>query len=81
MVAERRRIFELRFGFASENLASGEYLTNDRLLALAARHSLVWTMHPVWYGLRWACRPLAAALSGKREPSKFRIYTAQVKTP
>jgi len=81
MVAERRRIFERRFGFASENLASGEYLTKDRLLALAARHNLVWTMHPVWYGLRWACRPLAAALSGKREPSKFRIYTAQVKTP
>lgn len=81
MVAERRRLFERRFGFSSKNLASGEYLTRNRLLALEARHDVAWTMHPVWYGLRWSCRPLVAALRRKREPSKFRIYTAQVRTP
>ena len=81
MVAERRRSFKQRFGFASQNLASGEYLTRDRLLALEARHNVAWTIHPVWYGLRWAFRPLVAALRRRREPSKFRVYTAQVKTP
>lgn len=78
MLAERRQIFARRFGTTSENLASCEYLTPDRLLALEARHNVVWETHLVWYGLRWACRPVIAALRGRREPSQFRIYTAQV---
>ena len=81
MLAERRKAFERRFGTASENLASREYLTPDRLVALEVCHSVEWEMHQVWYGLRWACRPLVAALRRRREPSQFRIYTAQVKTP
>lgn len=81
MLAERRKTFEQRFGTASENLASREYLTRDRLQALEARNNVEWEMHQVWYGLRWACRPLVAALRRRREPSQFRIYTARVKTP
>ena len=81
MLEERRRLFEKQFGLKSNNLASCEYLTSDRLLALEARHDLQWTAHHVWYGIQWACRPLLARLRAKREPSKFRIYTAQVKTP
>ena len=30
------------------------------------------------YGVRWALRPLIARLRGKREPSRFRIYAAEV---
>jgi SAM-dependent methyltransferase len=81
MLEERRRTFRKSFGLDSNHLASCEYLTRDRLLVLEARHGLHWTHHRVWYGINWACRPLVARLSGKREPSKFRIYTAQVKSP
>lgn len=79
MVAERRLFFQRRFGFASDSLASCEYITKDRLLALGAGHHLEWITHDVWYGFGWACRPLLARIRGRREPSQFRIYTAQVK--
>jgi SAM-dependent methyltransferase len=80
MLAERRKSFQERFGFPSDGLGSCEYLTKDRLLGLEMRHDLKWTTHAVWYGIRWACRPLVARLKAKREPSQFRIYTAKVKT-
>lgn len=79
MVEERRQMFRERFGFASDGLTSCEYLTKERLLALEARHDVQWTTHKIWYGLHWACRPLMARLKRRREPSQFRIYTAQVK--
>lgn len=80
MVEERRHSFRKRFGFASESLASGEYLTAERLVALEVKHDIEWETYNVWYGIRWACRPLIATLKRRREPSRFRIYTAQVKT-
>jgi SAM-dependent methyltransferase len=79
MVEERRRMFKERFGFVSDGLSSCEYLTEERLLGLEARHDVQWTTHKVWYGFGWACRPLVARLKRRREPSQFRIYTAQVK--
>ncbi len=79
MVEERRQSFQKRFGFASESLASGEYLTTERLVALEVKHDIEWLTHDVWYGIRWACRPLIATLKRRREPSRFRTYTAQVK--
>jgi len=79
MVEERRKMFQEQFGFASDSLFSCEYLTDEKLLALEARHDLQWTTHEPWYGIRWACRPLVARLKRRREPSQFRIYTAQVK--
>jgi ubiquinone/menaquinone biosynthesis C-methylase UbiE/DNA-directed RNA polymerase subunit RPC12/RpoP len=81
MLEERRQVFKRQFGFASDSLASCEYLTPERLLALEARHDLEWRTHRVWYGLRWACRPVMAKLKKRREPSQFLIYTAQVKVP
>ena len=81
MVAERRQLFQKRFGFTSDGLASCEYLTEDRLVTLEARHHLEWRAHKVWYGIRWACRPLVASLKRQREPSQFRIYTAKVWAP
>lgn len=80
MLEERRHLFQKRFGFKSDALASHEYLSTERLLALEARYHLEFTAHHVWYGVRWACRPLMAKLRRRREPSEFRIYTAQVKT-
>ena len=81
MLEERRKLFQQLFGFKSDRLASCEFLTRERLLALEARHDVEWTTHEVWYGIRWACRPLIARLKRQREPSQFRIYTAQVMTP
>jgi ubiquinone/menaquinone biosynthesis C-methylase UbiE len=79
MLAERRKLFQARHGFASDSLASREYLTDDCLLSLQQTHHLKWTAHHAWYGLGWACRPLIARVRRRREPSQFLIYTAQVK--
>jgi SAM-dependent methyltransferase len=79
MLQERRANFQARFGIRSDALSSCEYLTNQRLVALEAKHDIEWTTHQPWYGLRWASRPLAARLSRRREPSQFRIYAARVK--
>jgi SAM-dependent methyltransferase len=79
MLRERRQFFQQQFGLSSESLASREYLTRETIAALEVRHNLQWKTHDVWYGLRWACRPLVASVRRRREPSKFRIYTAQVR--
>jgi SAM-dependent methyltransferase len=79
MVQERREFFQKAFGFKSDALASCEYLTAERLIALEARHDIEWRTHRVWYGFQWAFRPLVAKLKRRREPSQFWIYTAKVK--
>lgn len=79
MVEERIEFFQKAFGFRSDALASSEYLTAERLIALEAMHNIEWRTHRVWYGFQWACRPLLAKLKDRREPSQFRIYTARVK--
>jgi ubiquinone/menaquinone biosynthesis C-methylase UbiE len=79
MIEERRQIFQKAFGYKSDSLKSGEYLTPARLLSLEAKLQLEWRTHRVWYGYRWAARPLIARLKGRRQPSQFRIYSAQVK--
>ena len=80
MLSERRKLFQQQFGLSSVSLASREYLTPESLAALETHHDLRWKTHDVWYGLRWACRPLVASLRKRREPSKFRIYAAQVRS-
>jgi len=79
MRKERQEYFLQRFGFRSEALDSCEYLTPERMLALGAHHELEWTTHKIWYGMRWASRPLVAKLRKRREPSQFLLYSAQVK--
>jgi SAM-dependent methyltransferase len=81
MLLERRRLFSARYGFASDSIRSQEYLTDARLQELAARFALNWEIHHPWYGLRWRLRPLMAQIKRKRQPSEFRIYLAQVKSP
>jgi SAM-dependent methyltransferase len=80
MVEERRKSFQKSYGFASDSLHNREYLTRDRLFYLETRHNLEWVTYKPWYGIRWACRPALAWARRRREPSQFRIYTAQVKT-
>lgn len=77
MVAERRTKFLAEYGSASDSLKSIEYLTDERLMALADRADIVWTIHTPRYGLRWKLRPMIARLRNRREPSKFRIYVAR----
>jgi SAM-dependent methyltransferase len=76
MVAERQAAFRSRFHTASDSINSLEYLTDERLHALADALCIRWTIHRPWYGLRWALRPLFAKFRGRREPSRFRIYVA-----
>lgn len=77
MVIERRARFWARHGSASDSLESLEYLTDERLKALADRAAIAWTIHTPRYGLRWKLRPLIARLRSRREPSQFRIYVAR----
>lgn len=76
MVAARQGAFRDRFHTASDSIKSLEYLTDERLHALADALSIRWTIHRPWYGLRWAIRPWIAKLRGRREPSRFRIFVA-----
>jgi SAM-dependent methyltransferase len=77
MVAERRAAFIEQYGTASDSIRSLEYLTEERLRTLEEQLSIRWTIHTPRYGLRWAMRPLIAKLRNRREPSRFRIYTAR----
>jgi SAM-dependent methyltransferase len=79
MVAERRLAFTERYGFPSDGLKSLEYLTDQRLQRTEACLGIRWQTHTPNYGVRWSMRPLLAKLRGKREPSRFRIYTAKVR--
>jgi len=78
MVAERQAAFLARFGTESNSIHSLEFLTDHRLNALEQCFGLKWQVYTPFYGMRWAMRPILAKLRGKREPSKFRIYVAEV---
>ncbi|HVZ17440.1 MAG TPA: class I SAM-dependent methyltransferase [Terriglobales bacterium] len=78
MVEERHLLFLALHGFASNSVKSQEYLTDEKMHALASRFGLNWRVHRPYYGLRWSLRPVIARLKGKREPSEFRIYVARV---
>jgi SAM-dependent methyltransferase len=77
MLAERRQHFISTYGIASDSIRSLEYLTDERLEALERHFSIRWSVHTPWYGFQWAARPIVAALRGRREPSRFRIYSAR----
>jgi SAM-dependent methyltransferase len=80
MLDERRQAFTKQFGFSSDGLASLEYLTEPRLSELESEFGISWQVFEPSYGLRWSMRPLIAKWKGSREPSRFRIYAAVVKT-
>ncbi|HKS83449.1 MAG TPA: class I SAM-dependent methyltransferase [Candidatus Acidoferrales bacterium] len=78
MLQERRATFLRQYGFPSDGLRSLEYLTPERLQALAQALGLAWEIHRPNYGLRWGLRPWMAKLANRREPSQFCVYTALV---
>jgi SAM-dependent methyltransferase len=77
MVAERHAAFLQKYGSASDSIRSLEFLTDERLRALEEQLSIQLIAFSPRYGLKWAMRPVIARLRGRREPSRFRIYTAR----
>jgi hypothetical protein len=77
MVAERQAVFAQQYGTASNSIPSLEFLTDERLSRLEQAFGLRWQRSTPFYGPQWAMRPLLAKLRGKREPSRFRIYSAR----
>lgn len=77
MVAERHADFARRFGTRSDSVPSVEYLTGERLAALANDLGLQWRRHRTWYGWRWALRPYVARFKRRREPSRFVLLVAR----
>jgi SAM-dependent methyltransferase len=78
MVEEKHEHFLKTYGFASDSIASLEFLTPARLQRLENAFNLKWNFIGPFYGIRWALRPLRAKLAGHRPPSQFRIYEARV---
>jgi SAM-dependent methyltransferase len=78
MVEEKHTHFLATYGFASKSLASQEFLTPQRLETLATAFGIRWNTFKPFYGLQWAIRPFRAKLKGRRTPSQFRIFMAEV---
>jgi SAM-dependent methyltransferase len=78
MIQEKHAAFEKRYGFRSDSVPSLEYVTRPLLDHLADKFGLRWKTLKPWYGMNWAMRPLKAYISGKREPSKFYVFWAEV---
>jgi ubiquinone/menaquinone biosynthesis C-methylase UbiE len=78
MIEEKRSAFEKRYGFRSDSVPSREYLTRPMLDHLADKFGLRWKTLKPWYGVNWALRPMKAYISGKREPSKFYLFWAEI---
>jgi SAM-dependent methyltransferase len=76
MISERHTAFLQKFGTASDSIPSLEFLTDERLRLLEEQLSIEWAIHKPKYGLKWALRPFLARLRRRREPSRFRVYTA-----
>jgi SAM-dependent methyltransferase len=79
MVAEKKASGAARFGAGAELLLAPdfiEYLTAERLADAAP--ALRWKRHRVRYPLWYELRPLFARLKGRRTPSRFDLWTAQV---
>jgi ubiquinone/menaquinone biosynthesis C-methylase UbiE len=79
MVAEKQTRFLATYGFASNSVASLEFLTPNRLQNMTSNLDIQWQMSKPFYGIDWALRPLRAKLRNRRPPSQFRVYVAKVK--
>lgn len=77
MVQERQQRFRRLYGFPSDALPSENFLTFERLEALAGETGLRWQAIAPSYGLRWALRPLKARLRGRREPARFLLLVGE----
>ena len=77
MVQEREEQFTKRYGFASDNLQSENYLTYARLKDLARELNISWKIVRPFYGVRWMLRPFVAMLLRRREPAKFHLIVGR----
>ncbi|HEX9385861.1 MAG TPA: class I SAM-dependent methyltransferase [Anaerolineales bacterium] len=77
MVAEREAQFKTKYGFASDQLQSENYLTYRRLDELGRGLHIAWKRITPFYGLRWMFRPLVATLVRRREPAKFHLIVGR----
>ncbi len=77
MVQEREEQFKKKYGFASDNLQSENYLTYARLHELARQLNLTWKFITPFYGLRWMLRPWIAKVTRRREPAKFHLLVGK----
>ena len=77
MVREREAAFTQAYGFASNALPSENYLTQQRLHALAEALHMRWIFIQPFYGWRWQLRPVLARLRGRREPARFAVIVGQ----
>jgi ubiquinone/menaquinone biosynthesis C-methylase UbiE len=78
MVKEKQSDFQRRFGFASDSIASEEFLTRDKLSEISRQLGLKFEIKKPWYGYQWFLRPVKARLRGKREPAKFYFLWAMI---
>jgi SAM-dependent methyltransferase len=79
MVEEKHKRFLATYGFPSDSISSLEYLTPDRLQRLQQAFELKFRSMKPFYGIRWSLRPFRAKLGGRRPPSQFRIYVAELR--
>jgi SAM-dependent methyltransferase len=82
MVAEKRLCAHERFGERAAILTSLdciEFLTPARLASASAPLGLEWRRHRVRYPISYELRPLMAAIRGRRPPSRFDLWTAEVR--
>ncbi len=77
MVRERQRRFRRDYGFASDVLASEDYLTERRLTQLSARLGVTWSIHKPRFGPRWRVRRTLARLRNRREPARFVVLSGR----
>ena len=73
MVVERQAQFKEKYGFASDNLQSENYLTYTRLDELGKKFHITWKFITPFYGFRWMLRPLVSLSLRRREPAKFHL--------
>jgi SAM-dependent methyltransferase len=77
MVREREAAFEKQYGFASNALASENFLTPQKLDQLGQRLGIRWRAYHPNLGLGWAARPWRARLRGGRETASFPVLAAR----
>jgi SAM-dependent methyltransferase len=74
MLRERHDQYQQRYGFASNSVASREYVTMEMMHGLERQFGFKWRVLRPWYGWNWAMRPWKARWANKREPSNFYIF-------
>jgi SAM-dependent methyltransferase len=73
MAAEREAEFMEKYGFASNSLPLGNFLTREGAAALAGAFGVRVHIIQPRRGVRWRLRPLLARLRGRREPADFPV--------